>query len=377
MQNREESKIKVLSFFTGGGFMDIGFEQAGFETIWANEINSLYAEMYSIGINSMRKHNGDQRQAAISDNRSIVDISAQEIITSAFGKQSPKTFGIIGGPPCQDFSTAGSIRGFEGDRGILTKVFLERINEIEPSFFVMENVEGLWKIKKNRRQFTSMLNGITNKYIITQNILNALEYGIPQDRKRLFLVGFSKIQFPKMEFELDRLFKWPEKPYKDALIKYDWPKRSSFLHSPKSPPGVPPELCVESCLVKQHNVKVANANEIFRSYSDKFKLIDEGDTRSQSFKRLHRYRYSPTACYGNNEVHLHPYLPRRLSVREALRIQGVPDSYELPLFIGQKRRYVGLTAKFKMIGNGVPVPLAKYVASSVKQFLEDYISDSH
>ena len=77
---------------------------------------------------------------------------------------------------------------------------------------------------------------------------------------------------------------------------------------------------------------------------------------------LHRFKYSPTACYGNNEVHLHPYLNRRLSAREALRIQGVPDEYILP-------PEISLTKKFKMIGNGVPVALAKAVGLSVKQFL--------
>ena len=90
--------------------------------------------------------------------------------------------------------------------------------------------------------------------------------------------------------------------------------------------------------------------------------IAEGETNRPSFKRLHRYKYSPTACYGNNEVHLHPYLNRRISVREALRIQGVPDEYVLP-------PELSLSKKFKMIGNGVPVPLAKAVAVAVKDFI--------
>ena len=90
--------------------------------------------------------------------------------------------------------------------------------------------------------------------------------------------------------------------------------------------------------------------------------IEEGETNRPSFKRLHRFKYSPTTCYGNNEVHLHPYLHRRLSVREALRIQGVPDEYVLPIELP-------MTKKFKMIGNGVPVPLAKAVADKLKDFL--------
>ena len=96
----------------------------------------------------------------------------------------------------------------------------------------------------------------------------------------------------------------------------------------------------------------------------KLSKISEGETNRPSFKRLHRYKFSPTACYGNNEVHLHPYENRRLSVRETLRIQGVPDSYILP-------KDLSLTKKFKMIGNGVPVPLAKAVANAVKVFLKE------
>jgi DNA (cytosine-5)-methyltransferase 1 len=91
--------------------------------------------------------------------------------------------------------------------------------------------------------------------------------------------------------------------------------------------------------------------------------IGEGETNRPSFKRLHRFKYSPTACYGNNEVHLHPYQNRRLSVRETLRIQGVEDTYILP-------SELSLTKKFKMIGNGVPVPLAEAVANAVRDFIK-------
>jgi DNA (cytosine-5)-methyltransferase 1 len=110
----------------------------------------------------------------------------------------------------------------------------------------------------------------------------------------------------------------------------------------------------------------ANAKEYFNLYITEKALnaIDEGETNRPSFKRLHRFKYSPTACYGNNEVHLHPYLHRRLSVRETLRIQGVPDTYILPTGLP-------LSKKFKMIGNGVPVFLAKALAVALKNFIED------
>jgi DNA (cytosine-5)-methyltransferase 1 len=120
-------------------------------------------------------------------------------------------------------------------------------------------------------------------------------------------------------------------------------------------------------LVPQREIsRTANANEFFNLYVTNKALdaIDEGETNRPSFKRLHRFKYSPTACYGNNEVHLHPYKHRRISVREALRIQGVPDTYVLPIELP-------LSKKFKMIGNGVPVPLAKAIADAVRIFLND------
>jgi DNA (cytosine-5)-methyltransferase 1 len=92
-------------------------------------------------------------------------------------------------------------------------------------------------------------------------------------------------------------------------------------------------------------------------------IIPEGDVSRKSFKRLHRWRFSPTAAYGNNEVHLHPTLPRRLTVREALRIQSVPDTYILP-------EDMPLTHKFKTIGNGVAVKLAYAVACSIRNMIE-------
>lgn len=132
---------------------------------------------------------------------------------------------------------------------------------------------------------------------------------------------------------------------------------------PRKPKGIPDELCVSSCLIQKHDWnRIPNANNIFNVYSKKFHRVKEGDTTGKSFKRLHRYRYSPTACYGNNEVHLHPWEPRRLSLREVMRIQGVPESYVLP-------KDVFLTTAFKMVSNGVPVPLARVVAGAMNTLI--------
>lgn len=96
--------------------------------------------------------------------------------------------------------------------------------------------------------------------------------------------------------------------------------------------------------------------------------VAEGDDSKKSYKRLHRWRYSPTAVYGNNEVHLHPYKPRRLTVAEALAIQSLPKAFELPA-------YMTLSNMFKTVGNGVPYLAAYGIAKSILAYLG--IKDEH
>ena len=102
---------------------------------------------------------------------------------------------------------------------------------------------------------------------------------------------------------------------------------------------------------------------------EKIEAIAEGDTSGKSFKRLHRWRYSPTAAYGHNEVHLHPYKKRRISVAEAMAVQSLPKEFVvLPT--------LSLSRKFKMIGNGVPYLMAAAIAKTLKEILEDIREDN-
>ena len=109
-----------------------------------------------------------------------------------------------------------------------------------------------------------------------------------------------------------------------------------------------------------------NANMYFtpKAGITRFATKDEGDVLRKCYKRLHRYRYSPTAADGNNEVHIHPYKPRRISISEALAIQSLPKEFELP-------QDITLSDAFKTVGNGVPYLAAKAIAQS----LFDYLSE--
>jgi len=371
MNNHNENKIPILSFYSGGGFLDMGFEQAGFKIVWTNEVDEVFAKLHAAGITSWRKSKGNGNKAEIFNTKSITEITSKEILSEAFSKGKPEIFGIIGGPPCQDFSMNGNLKGFEGERGKLTVIFFDKILELQPTFFVMENVTGLTKRKDTKEFLQTLLKRVEKDYFVDHEKLNALEFRVPQFRERIFFVGIKKTKLDEKVVNQSPLGKWfpfpVNKTYRNATSKYKWATQVAFGKSLTKPKDLPFELCVESCLIPtRKESKIPNAKEYFNLYStiNQLKAIQEGETNRPSFKRLHRFKYSPTACYGNNEVHLHPYKHRRLSVRETLRIQGVPDTYVLPAELA-------LTKKFKMIGNGVPVPLAKAVANAVKNFLKD------
>lgn len=383
-------RIPVLSFFTGAGFLDLGFEHAGFTSIWHNEFVPEFVHGFESGMLS----SGFDRR--IENTSSILDIGPNQIAKEAFGGIVPPLFGMIGGPPCPDFSVGGKNRGRHGDNGKLSGVYVDRILEIRPAFFVFENVPGLFRTKKHQEFFLSLVGKLGEHYYTDWNILNALEYGVPQDRQRVILFGIQKKwarssglfgkRFLDPSFHTQQLatrtssmghpgnhwFPWDtDRMFPGAKKAFQWPTSCPFGMRPKLPPGVPEVLTVWHWI---GDLDCSNAppnqQDQFEPYSPKFSQIAEGDTSKKSFKRLHRWRYSPAVAYGNNEVHLHPSLPRRLSVREALRIQTIPDNYVLPADMP-------LTQKFKTVGNGVPFLLARSIARSIRKVMTEGVPDGN
>jgi DNA (cytosine-5)-methyltransferase 1 len=365
---KKQLEIPILSFFTGGGFLDIGFEDAGFKVVWSNEVNPDFVRLYASGMTAWKKSSGDVRGFSIRNSKSIENVFAPEILKDAFPSGRPDIFGVIGGPPCPDFSVGGKNKGGSGRHGKLSKTFVERICKLKPTFFVFENVTGLFRTHIHREYLAGLERKLEKHgYCLDLKIISALELGVPQDRERLIMVGIKKslvgeCKGVRIKEKQRNWFTWPDPKYKGAKADYTWPDIVNGM-PPKKPAGIPDELTVNYCFDFSKTPGLKNCQDVFKAYSDKFYKIKEGDTGRKSFKRLHRYRFSPTVCYGHNEVHLHPWEPRRLSVREAMRIQGVPDEYALP-------EDDSLTAKFAMISNGVPVPLAREVAKSLMAFLK-------
>jgi len=359
--------IPVLSFFTGAGFLDIGFMQAGFQIVWSNEFNPYFVKGFEYGITSMT---GIHHK--IINTSSIISVGPNQIAREAFhNTQIPQTFGIIGGPPCPDFSVGGKNMGRAGEYGPLSKVYADKIIDLMPAFFVFENVKGLFKTARHREFFNSIRNQFEEHYLTDVRVLNSLDFGVPQDRERVFMVGINK-KWLKKKLGVRTIpkdycwFRWPEDDrYSDAKKRFIWPLETPFGYAPEKPGDIPEELMVGPLICNLAEIaSLPNGIEGLRPVSGKYHFINEGDVSRKSFKRLHRWRYSPTVAYGNNEVHLHPTQPRRLTVREALRIQSVPDTYVLP-------PDMTLTHKFKTISNGVPVKLAYALATSIRNMIEE------
>lgn len=378
----------ILSFFTGIGLLDMGFRAADFNVVWHNEINPDFITGFKFGHKKLYGINDKELNLF----EGSVEAVSRHSITSQIesGILKSNDFGIIGGPPCPDFSNAGKNLGQDGENGKLTGVFVDIINDFLPKFFTLENVKGLIQKSNHRNYLSDLLYKLSKEYCFDIKVLNALDFGVPQDRERLFVIGFRKSYlFEKLGYgtliEIERLnlylikelkkqkftdlsslnwFEWPvNSVFSNARSRFAWPHMSAFGSNPEKPISIPSELLVETSVFNSSIENLANQNDVFKAYSDKFFTIEEGDISGKSFKRLHRWRFSPTAAYGHNEVHLHPYKPRRLSVREVMRIQSVPDNFELP-------NELSLSSKFKTISNGVPVKLATEIALSISRFLD-------
>lgn len=334
-QNTLYMTKKIVSFFAGAGGLDLGFEQAGFDVAWANE--------YDKDIWATYEKNHPKTKLVT---RSITDIEADEV---------PECDGIIGGPPCQSWSEAGSQRGIEDKRGQLFFDFIRILEAKKPKFFLAENVSGM-----QHARHANALNNIKEMfkeagYDLYYQMMNAVDYGAAQDRKRVIFIGFRSdlninYSFPEPIEKEDR------KTLKDILLDLDG-KAVPALEKQKPNPGVK---------VLNHEYMIGGFSSMFMS-RNRVRVWDEPSFTIQA---------------GGRHAPIHPGAPRmqkvetdkfkfvegfedkyrRLSVRECARIQGFPDDFE---FV-----YNNVAAGYKMIGNAVAVPFARALATSILEHLD-------
>jgi DNA (cytosine-5)-methyltransferase 1 len=329
--------MKVVSFFAGAGGLDLGFQKAGFDVIWANEYDREIWETYE------KNH-----PHTILDKRSIVNIPADEV---------PDCDGIIGGPPCQSWSEAGAARGIQDKRGQLFYDFIRILEAKQPKFFLAENVSGMLISKHNEalEGIKELFKSAGVGYELSFQMLNASDYNVPQDRKRVFFIGIRKDLNFKFEFPKN---KFPKQTLEDAI---------SDLKDNVLPALKTNKTNGDDCFIPNHEYMIGDFSTIFMS-RNRVRGWDE-----QSFTIQAGGRHAPIHPQAPKmkfiEQNIRIFVPgqenlyRRLSVRECARIQTFPDDF---IF-----HYTSVPAGYKMIGNAVPVNLAMFLADSIKNQLEN------
>lgn len=369
------NRLKIFSFFSGSGFLDLGFEKNGYTIEFVNEFSPAFINAYKYSRNKMGISTPKYGYGNTDINDYLNDRADELRKYVADAKADGGLVGFIGGPPCPDFSVAGKQRGRNGDNGKLSLSYVQLIIAQQPDFFLFENVKGLWKTAKHREFYEELKVMLSEAgYYMTDRLTNALEFGAPQDRDRILLFGVNGRMFPGCCGNPLADFPWAKYMlYSLAEVKKTkWPDTEPFSENSSSvcPHNIPAELTVQYWFERNDVENHPNGHDCFvpRSGITKMLSVDEGDDSKKSYKRLHRWRYSPTVAYGNNEVHLHPYKPRRLTVAEALALQSLPKEFVLP-------PDMSLTDKFKTTGNGVPFMLSSGIARTISDYLNGALNN--
>lgn len=337
-----DTKPNVVSFFSGCGGLDLGFEQAGFNVMWANEFDKDIWETY--------RYNHKNTKL---DTRSITDIDSSEV---------PDCEGMIGGPPCQSWSIGGSKRGLDDKRGQLFWDYIRMISEKKPKFFVVENVRGmlLERYGTALQDFIEAFSTAGDGYNVSFHLVNAADYGVPEDRERVLFIGFRK------DLKIDYHFPKPTTPEGKRKTLND----AIGDLADKEPLGFPNGINKSGKWnedTPNHEYMTGGFSSIFLS-RNRIRHWDQVSFTIQASGRqspLHPQAPDMIRIDSDHRAFVpeKEHLYRRLSVREAARIQTFPDTFIL--------KYDNINTGYKMIGNAVPVQLAYVVATSILPLIKE------
>jgi DNA (cytosine-5)-methyltransferase 1 len=302
--------ITVISLFSGCGGMDLGFlggfdflgkryDKTEFSIIWANEINPAACETYRVNIGN---------HIIVGDiNEEITNLPEHADV-------------VIGGFPCQDISINGKMLGISGKRSGLYTAIVEAVRKLNPQVFVAENVGGLL-LKQNEASLKKILEDFSSlDYSISCQPYHAEDYGVPQTRERVFIVG----------------------------TKTDKPKFT------------PPPIVTETAVTAKEAIGDLEHLPKDKEFSHIWSLANVSSEQGNRKLLASRPGYTIRAeCHGN--IQFHYSLPRRISMREAARIQSFPDTFRFPGKLRETER---------QIGNAVPPVLAWHVAKAVEPLIE-------
>lgn len=351
-------KPSVIDLFAGVGGLSLGFEKQGFNVLIANEYDESIADAYS------KNHKGTKMI--------VGDITSLDL-KETFGSYAGKVDVVIGGPPCQGFSQKGQRKTIHDERNFLFKYYVAVVELVKPRYFVMENVPNL--LTAENGYFFREIEELFNKmgYSLEHGVLNAADYGVPQNRRRAIIIGKLNGDAPKLPAPKDeKVTIWdaisdlaylesgegtdvqeyknaPESEYQkllrgDATVLYN---HVATKHSPialERLAMIPPNAGKE-VLPKEHITKSIYSGTWTRMRTDEISV-----TITTRFDTPSSGKFT------------HPYLDRAITVREAARIQSFPDDFQ---FTGNKG------SQMKQVGNAVPPLLAAAIASVIMNDIKE------
>ena len=323
--------MNIISLFSGAGGLDLGFEKAGFNTIWANEYDKDIWETYEKNFPHTKL-----------DRRSITKIPSNEV---------PETLGIIGGPPCQSWSEAGSLRGIDDHRGQLFFDFIRLLKDKKPLFFLAENVSGMLANRHSDALENIKKLFQESGYKLSFKMLNAHDFKVPQDRKRVFFIGYRE--------DLNMTFEFPSGFDKKRYLKdviWDIKDTSLAAQEKNYTNG-------DNCALSNHEYAIGTFSSMFmsrnrvRSWDEPSFTIQAGGRHAPIHPQAPKMQFieQNKRIFVTDKEHLY----RRLSVRECARIQTFPDTH--------KFYYKNVMAGYKMVGNAVPSYLGYYLAQKIME----------
>jgi DNA (cytosine-5)-methyltransferase 1 len=176
-----EKQVTIFSFFSGAGFLDLGFEKAGFRVAYVNEIFEPFMDAYKYARHCLKlpaPEHGYYLGNAMDFTQGNQKLFLSHLVNKS--RKNSTVLGFIGGSPCPDFSVGGKNKGREGDNGKLSSTYIDIVCQQTPDFFLFENVEGLWKTKKHRAFYEEIKQRLHKiGYVTTERLINAVEYGVP------------------------------------------------------------------------------------------------------------------------------------------------------------------------------------------------------
>ena len=367
----------VLDLFAGAGGLTLGFHQAGFRSVAAIDMDQEAGRTLESNFEKLGTE-------VIISNLENFGPHALESLLKSSGKAA-KFDVIVGGPPCQGWSQVGrgKLRSLHSQladfdpRNELYKTFLKFVSKFQPSVAVMENVPGMLS-HRGKNIANEVASGLEQTgYQVTWSLINAADFGVPQQRVRLFFVGVRnnlnyKFEFPRPSRNVvtvkEAIGDLPiiRNGAREWTRAYSKPKELSWF-AKNMRKGAQPFIVLDHVCRNQNEqdleaFRIMKQGQLYRDLPRRLKRYRD-DIFEDKYKRLYwdRPSWCVTAhlskdCY----THIHPSQTRTISVREAARLQSFPDSFQ---FTG------GMGSKFRLIGNAVPPLVAKEIASSIRRQL--------